>query len=122
MKTPDEIKKGIYICYVQPDGRTCGICPYDVISEGYCECNLWADALEYIQQLEKERSALLADLREADMVDCAHCAHYIPVGVQCEGEGDCLECDLKNCVCNECLDNSNWKWRGVLEVEDVREF
>ena len=52
MKTPDEIKKGLYICYVQPDGRTCGICPYDVISEGYCECNLGADALEYIQQLE----------------------------------------------------------------------
>lgn len=116
MKTPYEIKKGLECC----THGTCIDCPY---AHDGCTSNMEKiDALEYIQQLEKERSALLADLREADMADCAHCAHYIPVGVQCEGEGDCLECDLKNCVCNECLDNSNWKWRGVQEVEYVREF
>lgn len=80
------------------------------------------DALEYIQQLEKDRNALLADLRDADMLECAHCAHYIPVGAQCKGEGDCLECDYKNCACNGCWGNSNWEWRGVQEVEYVREF
>ena len=134
MKTQDEIKKGLNICGYDQCSYDC---PYldnchmdDVISE------LASDALEYIQQLEnhigeltekvaqleKERNALLADLRDADMLECAHCAHYVHVGAQCEGEGDCLECDYKNCACNGCWDNSNWKWRGVQEVEHVREF
>ena len=32
---------------------------------------------EKVMRLEKERNALLADLRDADMLECAHCAHYI---------------------------------------------
>lgn len=131
MKTPEEIKKGLYICYVQPDGRTCGICPYDVINEGYCECNLVADALEYIHQLEhqigeltekvaqleKERNALLDDLREADMTMCNHCAYFVTTGSQGKCDGYCWDCDGKDCPCNTCWDNSNWKWRGVQEGE-----
>lgn len=77
---------------------------------------------EKVMRLEKERNALLADLRDADMLECVHCAHYIPVGAQCKGEGDCIECDYKNCACNGCYGNSNWKWRGVQEGEYVREF
>ena len=122
MKTPDEIKKGMYCCYGDPYGRECDECPYDFIDEKYCDCYLGADVREYIQQLEKDRNALLADLRDADMLECVHCAHYVPVGAQCAGEGDCLECDYKNCACNGCRGNSNWKWRGVQEVEYVREF
>ena len=110
MKTPDEIKKALKLC-----GRGCYPgCPYKSFE---CVEELSRDALEYIQRLEKERDALLADLRDADMLECAHCAHYIPVGAQCEGEGDCLECDYKNCACNGCWGNSNWKWRGVQEGE-----
>ena len=122
MKTPDEIKKGLYICYVQPGGRTCNECPYFIDDASDCDCNPGADSLGYIQQLEKEHDALLADLRDADMLECAHCAHYVHVGAQCEGEGDCLECDYKNCACNGCWGNSNWEWRGVQEGEYVREF
>lgn len=121
MKTPEEIKKMLKRC----SNADCGLCMSSL-----------AEALEYIQQLEnhigeltekvaqleKERNALLADLRDADMLECAHCAHYVPSGAQCEGEGDCLECDYKNCACNGCYGNSNWKWRGVQEVEYVREF
>ena len=126
MRTPEEIKKMLKRCR----NADCGLC-----RSSYC-CDILAEALEYIQQLEhqigeltekvaqleKERDALLADLRDADMLECAHCAHYIPVGAQCKGEGDCLECDYKNCACNGCYGNSNWKWRGVQEVEYVREF
>lgn len=52
MKTSDEIKKGIYCCYVDPYGRKCNECPYGLCDEKYCDFNLGADALEYIQQLE----------------------------------------------------------------------
>ena len=136
MKTPDEIKKALRIC----SGKLldyCDACNYcNWSSDCACNSRMCADALDYIQQLEnhigeltekvtqleKERDALLADLRDADMLECAHCAHYVPAGAQCEGEGDCLECDYKNCACNGCYGNSNWKWRGVQEVEYVREF
>lgn len=52
MKTPDEIKKGMYCCYGDPYGRECDECPYDFIDEKYCDCYLGADVREYIQQLE----------------------------------------------------------------------
>lgn len=130
MKTPEEIKKGLKCCTY----ATCNGCPY--AQDGCATNQEMIDALEYIQQLEhnigeltenvaqleKERNALLADLRDADMLECAHCAHYVPSGAQCEDEGDCLECDYKNCACNGCWGNSNWEWRGVQEGEYVREF
>lgn len=145
MKTPDEIKKGLGIAVNGCMTCDCCItdCPYDLECSPMNEDTnvdmpkqMAEDALAYIQQLEnhigeftekvmrleKERNALLADLRDADMLECDHCAHYIPVGAQCKGEGDCLECDYKNCACNGCWGNSNWKWRGVQEVEHVREF
>ena len=122
MKTPDEIKKALRIC----SGKLldyCDACNYcNWSSDCACNSRMCADALDYIQQLEKEHDALLADLRDADMLECAHCAHYVHVGAQCEGEGDCLECDYKNCACNGCWGNSNWEWRGVQEGEYVREF
>ena len=116
MKTPEEIKKGLECC----THATCNGCPY--AQDGCATNREMIDALEYIQQLEKEHDALLADLRDADMLECAHCAHYAHVGAQCEGEGDCLECDYKNCACNGCWGNSNWEWRGAQEGEYVREF
>lgn len=52
MKTPDEIKKGLYCC-----SHLCGClegCPYE--ADGSCENGdgVERDALAYIQQLEKE--------------------------------------------------------------------
>ena len=52
MKTPYEIKKGLYICYVQPGGRTCNECPYFIDDASDCDCAPGKDALAYIQQLE----------------------------------------------------------------------
>ena len=121
MESPEEIKKALqcrsnlWYCILHD-------CTYYRDKISMCSQDVARDALDYIQQLEKERNALLADLRDADMLECDHCAHYIPVGAQCKGEGDCLDCDYKNCACNGCYGNSNWKWRGVQEVEHVREF
>ena len=134
MKTPDEIKKGLEACGSDECHGHHTDCHYE--DDLLCTMHICGDARAYIQQLEnhigeftenvaqleKERNALLADLRDADMLECVHCAHYVPVGAQCKGEGDCLECDYKNCACNGCYGNSNWKWRGVQEVEYVREF
>lgn len=50
MKTPEEIKKGLEMCGVIR-GR-CKGCPYD--GEAECVSNHSADALAYIQQLEKQ--------------------------------------------------------------------
>ena len=134
MKTPEEIKKGLEACGSDVCHGHHTDCPYE--DDLLCTMHICGDARAYIHQLEnqigeltekvtqleKERNALLADLRDADMLECDHCAHYIPVGAQCKGEGDCLDCDYKNCACNGCYGNSNWKWRGVQEVEHVREF
>ena len=54
MKTPYEIKKGLYICYVQPGGRTCNECPYFIDDASDCDCAPGKDALAYIQQLEHQ--------------------------------------------------------------------
>lgn len=80
-------------------------------------CSSLTSALEYIQKLEKERNALLADLREADMTMCNHCAYFVTSGTQGKCDGYCWCCGGEDCPCNTCDDNSNWKWRGVQECE-----
>ena len=54
MKTPDEIKEGIYCCYVYPFERKCDECPYisEFDMERDCECNLGKDTYDFIRQLE----------------------------------------------------------------------
>ena len=68
---------------------------------------------EDIKRVTRERDAAVADLREADLVDCAHCKHYASSMIPCQC--DCDNCRL-DCVCKTCSRNSNWQWRGV-EVE-----
>ena len=80
-------------------------------------CSSLTSALEYIQKLEKERNALLADLREADMTMCNHCAYFVTSGTQGKCDGYCWCCGGEDCPCKTCDDNSNWKWRGVQECE-----
>ena len=53
MKTPNEIKKGLECCTVEYCYRTQKGCPYRDYS--LCVQNVCADALAYIQQLERER-------------------------------------------------------------------
>lgn len=55
-------------------------------------------ALEYIEQLERERDAAVDELKE---FDCATCKH----------------CNMEHIasICCKCKDASNWEWRGVKE-------
>ena len=105
MKTPDEIKKGLFCCW--EDG--CTTCPYDddcTISENFMD--VARDALTYIQQLEyrlaqveRERDAALHDINRC----CGTCKHF-------QNEED--DCTAEECI-GSYMEPSCWEWRGVCE-------
>ncbi|MBR5874530.1 MAG: hypothetical protein IKY90_07360 [Oscillospiraceae bacterium] len=104
MKTPEEIKKGLYHCGTID--VSCTNCPYDedchTQGDGYCSVE--DDALIYIQQLEtrlaqveRERDAAVRDLAKAMSLD---------------GVEDCSFCkNIKKPYCDPC----KWEWRGVCK-------
>ena len=119
MKTPDEIKKMLKKCR----NADCGLCR----SSDYCDIK--AEALEYIQQLEhqigeltekvaqldhvtRERDALLEIVKE--LGECNYCKHnsYCPHTIP-----DCMNCKDGNCQCYSCGHQSKWQWSGVQEGE-----
>lgn len=68
VKTPDEIKRGLECCQ---HGVCYGsVCPY---YNSACR-RLGEDALAYIQQLERERDALIEHLKLR--LVCPMCKHY----------------------------------------------
>ena len=76
-----------------------------------------AELQKRIQQIERERDALVKDLKEAHR-PCDSCKHNNDFTVGCAGR--CAgygECEIINsCVCFGCTDsNSHWEWRGVKE-------
>ena len=103
MRSPDEIKKGLRFAetnclYVErcedicPYNKDCDVSDPDRMTE--IPRAIVADALAYIQQLERERDALLKDLKATDPCDnCKHC-------------GD---------NCKDCEEDEHWEWRGVKE-------
>ena len=102
MKTPDEIKKGLECCLKLK--TNCSLCPYAPAIDGDCMNGLVPDALAYIQQLERERDAAVADMTELRRGSeyCMFCK-YLSEGGECtrpilEGRAMC------------------WQWRGP-EVE-----
>lgn len=114
-KQPDEIKKGLGWC--SRDTTLCAeACPYyGSLSNGVeCASELQADALAYIQQLEREKEALLTALKCTDL-ECEHCKHCNSMENVCKC--DCSDCELDadNCPCNECRKNSHWEWAGIKE-------
>lgn len=105
-RTPEETKKALGPC---EDTRFCGYCELER------QCRIKTNALTLIHQLERERDAAVADLREADAMECMHCAHY-KTAEQAEREGsahncaendyDCENCRNKSCACKDCRENS----------------
>ena len=128
MKTPDEIKKGLFCCW--EDG--CATCPYDddcTMGENFMD--VAKDAHAYIQQLEsdnenkqkridelvsrlaeveRERDAAVADLSDR----CQYCKH-----ISCDDEDE-------NSPCKDCMQRKGgvpfapmirtcFEWRGVCE-------
>lgn len=96
-KTPEEIKKGLEKC----PNADCSLC----LSSFHCD--LEADALAYIQQLERERDAAVQDLKEHGMF-CSTCLHESK-SIREEPCATCSKLTTGNI-------HSNWQWRGVQEV------
>lgn len=121
MKTPEEIKKGLECCGVL-DGD-CENCPYDDGKQLACADRSRKDAIAYIihlesrlAQVERERDALMYDLKMSDMIDCVACKHQTSMP-QCEF--DCVDCK-EQCICNNCRNNNHWEWRGIC-AENTKE-
>lgn len=121
MKSPDEIKKGLFCCW--EDG--CATCPYD--DDCTMEANfeqLAKDALAYIQQLEsrlaqveRERDAAVADLKDSG--DCRYCKN-LDLSDNC-GFGNCCTCENDKCPCCKCdRKNDHFEWRGIC-AENTKE-
>ena len=121
MKTPDEIKKGLFCCW--EDG--CATCPYDddcTMGENFMD--VAKDAIAYIQQLEsrlaqveRERDSAVGDLQEAarDGAVCTACKHDEEFAEACaEADFDCKQCK-QTCMCKTCNANSNYEYRGLCE-------
>lgn len=90
---PDEIKSMLNCCATS----SCDCCPY-YGADDYDECTgaMAETALDYIEQLERERDALVKTLH-----------------------GRCFYCkNNKSSLCRECSANSlmkHWEWRGAKE-------
>lgn len=96
-RTPDEIKKGLECCPVC--SKSCAY--YSGVD---CYADLHYDALDYIQQLERERDAAVDGIFQT----CTNCKHEkLRYGV-----GPCPP--IEEYLMNDC---SNWQWCGVQEVE-----
>ena len=130
-KTPEEINEGLECCYssVEPTMR-CEQCPY--YGSVVCKMHLHTDALDLIQQLEKdkddllearelndylrdrvkqleaERDAAVADLKEIvkRKGSCFACKRH--------KDGRCTDLDYK-VICG--FHEDKWEWRGVQKEE-----
>lgn len=131
MKTPEETKKGLECCAIV---KTCYECPYGPIANAECMDNVDSDALAYIHQLEadnrkkddqiwelinssdEDREAIRQLARKLDAVMrdlgsiqgwqlCARCKNHI-------------DSEYINIVCMECINGSNWEWRGMEEESE----
>ena len=117
-KTPEEIKKGL-VCCIDGNIPCNSMCVYDECTFDACKYALLDDAIAYIEQLEAERDAAIADIKESDVLhECEHCAHRRMTQEEeeaCERNGfECMKCAAE-CKCKSCRNGSNWEWRGVKE-------
>lgn len=88
MKKPDEIKKGLEYC---GNSNNCSYaCPYRADCLFGDSRALEHDALTYIQQLERERDAMLASMKE-DPHCCFHCNGIGCTTRKAKGNGNCFE-------------------------------
>lgn len=96
-RTPEEIKKGLEKC----PNADCTLC----LSSFHCD--LEADALAYIQQLERERDALFAETKGF----CSSCAFR----ERCHTRPGMFDNSPPHRL--HLGDCEEWQWRGPQEVE-----
>lgn len=71
MKTFEEIKKGLECCVPYEEDESCGECPYkgEGNSKETCYERKTADTLAYIEQLKRERDAVIEAFRSVVWYD-----------------------------------------------------
>lgn len=119
-RTPDEIKKRLEYsfksCWTALEwGDPLGY-PQAVVSA----YEALGNALDFIQQLEAERDAAVADVRLAytSYVGACQTCKRVKDQVDCDNPLGCGRCGEEKCKCNTCdNDYSNWEWRGVQKEE-----
>ena len=103
------------VTHVLRGGACCAVCRRGGLCDEAVErTRIMLATADMIEGLIKERDALLADLRDAEVAscDCLHCKHYKTLDDDCSTECDTCEID---CRCKVCIDNNKWEWRGVRE-------
>ena len=108
MKTPEEIKQALKLCYVETEHvsdkpwpiRACVKCPYEHLADD-CNDTLAKDALATITQLEETISLMMIQMRG----DCGCCKHGRDMA-----------------WCNRCLTSREdyhplWEYEGLPEVK-----
>lgn len=124
VKTPDEIKKGLYSCTY---AEGCAVCPYDGIED--CAAKKNVDALSLIQQLEAQNAELLGKIKQLEQERetliriaaggkelCDFCVNSIDLGgmqaAHCnEADFLCDRCKAP-CPCRDCQLGSAFAWNG----------
>lgn len=117
MKTPEEIKKGLELIGCTSIVEFIKAAQYGPDYD--CDEAIAKDALAYIEQLEsrlaqveRERDAAVADLKDCADGHCIHCKN-INLAAECDFGGECYTCLNEECPCHE--RNCRWQWRGVCE-------
>ena len=118
MKTPEEIKEDAATCLTKPPNAMCDRFDLNKKCKGDCSYvikELYGLVLHYesrLAQVERERDAAVADLKDCADGHCIHCKS-INLATECDFNGECYVCLNDDCPCHE--SNCQWQWRGVCE-------
>ena len=127
-RTPEEIRKGLECCALT--GK-CSECTYKQVCDEHLANGgdsiptdlVLLDIFTYVKQLLQENTALRADLKEADAIECSHCLHFRTeeqTDPCIEADYDCDSCKNEECKCRSCREgNPNWERRGIQK--DMKE-
>lgn len=111
MKTPEEIKKGLYRCHTMCKND----CPYyfNGIDTEECTGFLTKDAYAYIQQLEEHIDLMILQMRG----DCGTCKYRDEVEVEAVYKMGAIRVP-KRCV--DCMSSTEghtlWEYEGLPEL------
>lgn len=95
--------------YLVPIAANCVLPQYAAALEKAME------ALDLVERLEKEKAALLEDVKKMACADsaCEVCAKAMTAAGCEESDYDCRKCNKEGCKCKNCDGLGRWEWRGV---------